>query len=106
MTPKLIDNLTHEVSQLRAELDSTRRYLWLNHGCRAELLYGDDGEMQCNAAARHPGGRPLDFRRDDLISLIVAANKGAVEAARVYSLDETMRTLINRARAAAKRPSL
>lgn len=31
-----------------------RRLLWLNHGCVS--LYGDDGEMQCNACR-------VDFKR-------------------------------------------
>lgn len=35
-----------------------RRLLWLHHGCM-EGIYGDDGEMQCNACM-------LDFVRDDI----------------------------------------
>lgn len=35
-----------------------RRLLWLRHGCPFEALYGDDGEMQCNAV-----GCRIDFLR-------------------------------------------
>jgi hypothetical protein len=35
-----------------------RRLLWLRHGCSFAALYGDDGEMQCNAA-----GCRMDFKR-------------------------------------------
>ena len=34
-----------------------RRLLWLHHGCTG--LYGDDGEMQCNACM-------IDFKRDTI----------------------------------------
>lgn len=43
-----------------------RDWLWLNHGCPAAVLYGDDGERQCNALAHGP----LDFKRDALEVLI------------------------------------
>jgi hypothetical protein len=36
-----------------------RRLLWLRHGCDFAALYGDDGEMQCNASGCH-----IDFKRD------------------------------------------
>jgi hypothetical protein len=39
------------------------RDLWLNHGCSVDLLYGDDGEMQCNNTKIH---RPIDFLRESL----------------------------------------
>lgn len=35
-----------------------RRLLWLHHGC-TEGIYGDDGEMQCNACR-------IDFVRDPI----------------------------------------
>jgi hypothetical protein len=41
----------------------------LGHGCEVPVLYGDDGEMQCNALLRHGA---LDFRRDDLVELWTA----------------------------------
>ena len=34
---------------------------WLGHGCTFAALYGDDGEMQCNALTCHK-----DFKRDSL----------------------------------------
>lgn len=34
-----------------------RELLWRHHGCDGPALYGDDGEMQCNACG-------IDFRRD------------------------------------------
>jgi hypothetical protein len=33
-----------------------RELLWLRHGCGIAALYGDDGEMQCNACL-------IDFKR-------------------------------------------
>lgn len=34
-----------------------RRLLWLRHGCGFHMLYGDDGEMQCNSCM-------IDFKRN------------------------------------------
>jgi hypothetical protein len=47
--------------------DDGRRFLWMNHGCPAEALKGDHGEMQCNAENCH-----LDFKREPLDSLLIA----------------------------------
>lgn len=55
----------HPAPQEHTEL-WLRQEWWAGHGCPMSALYGDDGEMQCNAAARH---RPLDFKRDSLESL-------------------------------------
>lgn len=41
-----------------------RHLWWLNHGCHIAALYGDDGEMQCNAQTCM-----RDFKRDDLQAL-------------------------------------
>lgn len=38
------------------EIERMRRLLWLRHGCPVTALYGDDGEMQCNACI-------IDFKR-------------------------------------------
>lgn len=38
-----------------------RHLLWLNHGCSIGVLYGDDGELQCNNTEKHI---PIDFKRD------------------------------------------
>lgn len=45
-----------------------RREWWINHGHDYYALYGDDGEMACNAC-------PADFKRqplDELDELVVA----------------------------------
>lgn len=39
-----------------------RREWWLNHGHDYSAMYGDDGEMQCNACA-------VDFKRAPLDEL-------------------------------------
>lgn len=49
-----------------------RRWFWLNHGCNAALLYGDDGEMQC--CNGHPG---LDFKRESLIAVLTSAMRAS-----------------------------
>jgi hypothetical protein len=49
-----------DYKQLETEL---RELYWKGHGCSIALLYGDDGEMQCNNIDRH---RPLDFKRESL----------------------------------------
>lgn len=46
-----------DLAAARAETDPIRRRLWLGHGCPMPALYGDDGEMSCNACM-------IDFRRD------------------------------------------
>lgn len=39
------------------EIYILRKLLWSNHGCPPSHLYGDDGEMQCQACV-------IDFKRD------------------------------------------
>jgi len=54
-------NLGAYEEQLKIEKLLRLEY-WFNHGCSGSALYGDDGEMQCNACL-------VDFRRtmiDDL----------------------------------------
>jgi hypothetical protein len=47
-----------------------REYLWQSHGHHGPPLYGDDGEMQCNAC------RPTwDYRRMPLAEVIAAARQ-------------------------------
>jgi hypothetical protein len=36
-----------------------RKLLWLNHGCSVDLLYGDDGELQCSTCG-------IDFKRNSV----------------------------------------
>jgi len=48
-------------------MKTIREILWLNHGCSLDVLYGDDGEMQCNNTRKHP--MPIDFKRDSLIEI-------------------------------------
>jgi len=47
-----------------------RVYLALSHQDGKCLIYGDDGELQCNNIGRH--GRGLDFRREPLTALLEA----------------------------------
>ncbi len=65
--------------------------LWLGHGCSIATLYGDDGEMQCNACR-------VDFKRGhirDVVAFVVGRRLERVSAAldtvsddgREYSLD-------------------
>lgn len=55
--------LTTENARLRADKERSdtldgflRKQSWVNHGCQLPALYGDDGEMYCNACM-------IDFRR-------------------------------------------
>jgi hypothetical protein len=43
-----------------------RESLWINHGCPFSALYGDDGEMQCNA-----NDCRIDFKKMPLAELCV-----------------------------------
>ena len=47
--------------KLKKENMRLRKMLWLNHGCPRDVLYGDDGEMQCNVI-----GNAVDFKRDTI----------------------------------------
>lgn len=83
------------ITKQQCQLDENmllRKLLWLRHGCDGVMLYGDDGEMQCN----HCG---IDFKRDSVASIDerwqrVSADKlygnGAYDAilARVAELKE------------------
>src|SRR5689334_19353218 len=42
-----------------------REWLWLNHGCETPMLYGDDGELQCNSLSCR-----IDFKREPLPQII------------------------------------
>lgn len=53
------ERTAHE--ETKRALDKFRELLWFRHGCNNTALYGDDGEMQCNAIKYHP---PIDFVRD------------------------------------------
>ncbi len=46
-----------QISTYKKEDQRIRMKLWLLHGCGIHILYGDDGEMQCNSCL-------LDFLRD------------------------------------------
>ena len=45
-----------EIAGLRANQHHLKRQVWLTHGCPMPALYGDDGEMACNACG-------IDFKR-------------------------------------------
>jgi len=52
--------------KLKQEENEWRALLWNHHGCENMCLYGDDGEMQCNAFKHKAYGFPSfpDFKRD------------------------------------------
>lgn len=50
-----------------------RRLLWLNHGCEFSALYGDDGEMSCNACG-------IDFKRTTPEEIQAAFQRRGLEA--------------------------
>lgn len=57
-----------QIEQYKVETERLERELreiwWLGHGCPGHALYGDDGEMQCNAlGCRH------DFKRESMDEL-------------------------------------
>lgn len=45
-----------------------RKYLAISHEDGKCLIYGDDGELQCNNMTRH--GRCIDFRRESITDLL------------------------------------
>jgi len=51
-----------------------RKLLWANHGCPQSAMYGDDGEMQCNACG-------FDFKRGGMKAF---AEKRALENLKRY----------------------
>ena len=60
---------------IKEENRCLRMLLWLQHDCPNKMLYGDDGEMQCNACL-------TDFKRDsvdDIEKKIMKAN-GFIQA--------------------------
>jgi cellobiose-specific phosphotransferase system component IIA len=58
-------------AQHQQEIDHARTAMWLTHGCPIELLYGDDGEMQCGQI-NHGHDRLIDFKREPLLHLVSA----------------------------------
>jgi len=63
------------VIKLARDIRKLREFLWLKHGCLTTALYGDDGEMQCNACM-------IDFKRDPVKRIEEVFNRKAFEAAR------------------------
>ena len=55
-----------QITELKAERDQLRKWMWLHHGCGIASLYGDDGEMQCNSRIH----RSIDFKRDPVERII------------------------------------
>ena len=55
--------MLHMVESILEE-KQLRLALWMNHGCPKQALYGDDGEMQCNAVSCR-----IDFKREPLARL-------------------------------------
>lgn len=58
-----------------------RRFLWLNHG-HGNVVYGDDGEMQC------PVCDPYDFRRAPLEQVVGAAEEALFESRLVALMEQ------------------
>lgn len=54
-----------------------RNWLWVNHGCSVAVLYGDDGERQCNDT--HHGIGFIDFKRDPLAELVTKSMQARAE---------------------------
>lgn len=52
-----------------------RQELWLRHGCPFPALYGDDGEMSCNACM-------IDFKRGDVVRIIERLKEQGLARAR------------------------
>jgi len=55
--------MDEEIEAVKKENKKLRELLWLNHGCPIGMLYGDDGEMQCNKCM-------IDFKRDSIEDII------------------------------------
>lgn len=72
----------YESGQREAKAEATgdaleaRRLLWLNHG-HPKFLYGDDGEMQCQAC-----GETWDYKRAPLENVVHAALETARKVCR------------------------
>jgi hypothetical protein len=54
--PTVNNTLTCHWCKIIEENKKLRELLWLNHGCSIDVLYGDDGEMQCHTCV-------VDFKR-------------------------------------------
>jgi len=68
-----INNLieTLGIKILEDENRILRRHLWINHGCEAHCLYGDDGEMQCGSCL-------IDFKRWDVKRIMKSIEAAAL----------------------------
>jgi len=55
------ENLYDDMLELEKDVSSLRKMLWLRHGVDC-VLYGDDGEMQCNSCM-------IDFKRDSVVAI-------------------------------------
>jgi hypothetical protein len=73
-SPKvLVVGSGHAERDLKSENMLLRQLLWLNHGCHAAALYGDDGEMQCSACL-------VDFKRDSADKIMAAFTRRSAAA--------------------------
>lgn len=57
-----LNSIADMLIRLDADNAKLRERWWLSHGCGIVALYGDDGEMQCNACMG-------DFKRDTVAEL-------------------------------------
>lgn len=74
-------DLRAALALLRQERDdrdaALRREWWVNHGCEFAALYGDDGEMQCNATSCRK-----DFKREPIETLRLHVEQRRLERLR------------------------
>lgn len=87
-------NELEPIAQQAGEIELIiRRQLWLGHGCPLSILYGDEGEMQCNALQCR-----LDFKRapiGELMTAVIRSLRNRAEAAesQVQALREALEEL-------------
>lgn len=67
-----------ELFSLTRQQARLREFVWINHGCSFNHLYGDDGELQCSHLVAHPG--VFDFKRTDMDVILDALKAGRVNA--------------------------
>lgn len=93
------DRLALELNAAIEREEEARRTLWLGHGCDIAALYGDDGEMQCNALHCFK-----DFRREPLSELIAHTFK--LREQREEELTATLETVTAHATALTLREEI
>jgi hypothetical protein len=87
-----LDRYEEQIAALQAEIAYIRKFLWLNHGHKG--VYGDDGEMQCNACLPNWNYREMDIETVVRVAVGSLLDQIVALTARIKELTEALERIL------------